>query len=1251
MKLNLSFKRVLALLCISSITLISYAQKTPNQLQQTKQKVLADPKAASVEIDDIRQTPSLITLKKEGTGYSKAQAKGALDMYLSTRAGIDNLVADKETKLLNGIEIVEYQQYYRGVKVDRSKFKVFVKEGRVEFFNGSWYDVPVSLLITPRLEKSAALNKAKGSVNARKYAWEQVQDMMAKTTNIATKAALQKELDEYLPEGELVVIKDFTKEGVAQMRLAYKFNIYALEPVSRAWVYIDAEDGRVLLRDEIIKHANNNENPASTSVATTVQTRYAGQRVIKTKQISGTDPNTGLLLLSSNPLEVYVPGTATYGLIDDSRGGGIETYDLNGVGGLPISLAPAYSQGKSFTDVNNNWTLAEHKRGGAVETENDDIAWDAHWGASVVYDYWKEKQNRLSFDGQDGKIKSFIHSGAGYDNAFWNGSVMTYGDGSYPAPGGFRPLTSLDVCGHEIGHGVCSFTSDLVYAKESGAMNEGLSDVWAACVEYFAIKKVDPSLANVYKPFYIGEQISADPNSPLRRMDNPQAAGDPDTYGGTNWENPDCSPSLANDQCGVHTNSGVLNKWFYLMTVGSGAGSGPDAIFAGEDDGMNDLGKEYNVTGLGFDVSEKITYLTEIMLTSTATFAEARSVSVQVAAALSGNPCSNMVKSVTDAWYAVGVGAAFVQPCTVTYGFTYQPGAFVSEAQSGAGCNATYTVTVPVILPPNSTAAVTVAGTATTTTDYTISGTSLANTGTQPKKDSVVVYVKNDAVIEGDETVILNLSVSNAGTNPVNSKYTLHIVEDDVVPVIGAGLQTLLSETFTRGDGFADPMGWTEILEIPEDPNGTQAAQGKNQWGIFGNKLTITGREELTGTQLLPGTYNTNSTSSTIIKSPLIDARGLNTLQISFDYEVQGEVDPSSIQPDTWPALDYMAIVYSFDGVAWYELAQPPFTRFASAIPTNGAFSGVLPSFLNNKQFYIGFRWNNDPLIGGPVSVSVDNLELQGATRNIENDVAHNSRENVEAGQDVYFYSVQDGEILARAKNTSSRNFGCTHVFVEKGGNGTFNLYQGTDGLHKVSDKIIRIEAAAIYKATSTVTLYYTEAQLLALEQATGKARTALTLYQVDAPAYAGAKTQSTKKYTPVYTAIPGAGGSFTISFNEKINGSYALGTAVSTKGLLSTSAAAAGMETINVAWTFGNIYPNPGTGLSTVMVKAPQKQKVRVEVVNVSGQVVMTQIQDIAAGVTNVSLKLHGIKPGSYKICIRDEKDQVINTQNFIKR
>jgi len=212
---------------------------------------------------------------------------------------------------------------------------------------------------------------------------------------------------------------------------------------------------------------------------------------------------------------------------------------------------------------------------------------------------------------------------------------MTYGDGSGTY---FDALTSLDVAAHEIGHAVCETTANLVYQKESGAMNEGFSDIWAACVEYFAA----PTKAT----WLIGEDIERRAgHAALRSMSDPNAEGQPDTYGGTYWINPNCTPSSTNDYCGVHTNSGVLNHWFYILAIGKS--------------GTNDLGNAFNVTGISIDKAARIAYrLESVYLTSTSTFANARSFGIQAAKDLYGAGSAEEI-AVTNAFYAVGVGAAY----------------------------------------------------------------------------------------------------------------------------------------------------------------------------------------------------------------------------------------------------------------------------------------------------------------------------------------------------------------------------------------------------------------------------------------------------------------------------------------------------------------------------------------------------------------------------------------------------------------
>ena len=182
----------------------------------------------------------------------------------------------------------------------------------------------------------------------------------------------------------------------------------------------------------------------------------------------------------------------------------------------------------------------------------DQYAIDAHWGTERTYDYMDSVHNRNSIDNNGFALRSYVHYDFNYVNAFWDGQRMTYGDGDATN----SPLTTLDITAHEIAHGWTDYTSDLIYANESGALNESFSDILGVLVEFYST----PSSAN----WLIGEDIGR----AIRSMSNPNSFGDPDTYGGINWVDQNCIPSSSNDRCGVHTNSGVQNYWFYLLVNG-----------------------------------------------------------------------------------------------------------------------------------------------------------------------------------------------------------------------------------------------------------------------------------------------------------------------------------------------------------------------------------------------------------------------------------------------------------------------------------------------------------------------------------------------------------------------------------------------------------------------------------------------------------------------------------------------------------
>lgn len=309
-----------------------------------------------------------------------------------------------------------------------------------------------------------------------------------------------------------------------------------------------------------------------------------------------------------------------YVLRDFTRGNGIFTRNLNQSNNI--------SKLTDFTDADNNWTTAEYHN-----SNKDDGALDVHWAAMKTYDYFYTMFQRYSYDNAGAPITCYVHYGTNYENSFWESSLrlFCFGDGYTNND----IMTSLDIVAHEIGHAVCTYSANLKYAGESGAINEGLSDIWGTCVEdYFTNNK---------QPWLCGEDVDIrSDHSALRSMSNPNLEGQSDTYGGLYWyETEGCTPSKKNDFCGVHTNSGVLNYWFYLLCEGGS--------------GTNDLNKSYSVNGIGIANAAKIVYRAETeYLSATSNFADMRACTLKAAEDLFPNNPS-YGNSVADAWYAVGV--------------------------------------------------------------------------------------------------------------------------------------------------------------------------------------------------------------------------------------------------------------------------------------------------------------------------------------------------------------------------------------------------------------------------------------------------------------------------------------------------------------------------------------------------------------------------------------------------------------------
>ncbi len=261
---------------------------------------------------------------------------------------------------------------------------------------------------------------------------------------------------------------------------------------------------------------------------------------------------------------------------------------------------------------------------------------DAHNYAGFTYDYYFKRHGRLGIDGVNLPVRNVTHFAPGLANAFWDPAVagMFLGDGGagYVSFG-----AGLDVVGHELTHGVTTFTWGGDSVGETGALSEAFSDIMGTAVEFFFQPVGNGRLMADY---WLGEDVTAifDPaHNAFRAMDDPSRicrsfGCDPDHYANRYRGN--------EDNGGVHVNAGIASHAFYLLVEG----------------GTNRTSGR-TVAGLGAanrDRAEKIFYRGfTLHLTPAATFADARAATIQAAIELYG--VGRESDETAAAWSAVGV--------------------------------------------------------------------------------------------------------------------------------------------------------------------------------------------------------------------------------------------------------------------------------------------------------------------------------------------------------------------------------------------------------------------------------------------------------------------------------------------------------------------------------------------------------------------------------------------------------------------
>lgn len=249
----------------------------------------------------------------------------------------------------------------------------------------------------------------------------------------------------------------------------------------------------------------------------------------------------------------------------------------------------------------------------------------AHGNALLVHEFFASVLGRDSIDGRGMQLTSVVHYGSNFNNAYWDGSKMTYGDGDGKL---FKPLSmALDVVAHEMAHGVTEHTAGLAYRNQSGALNESWSDVFGELVEQWAENRSGFGTPDAAKAadWLIGEDVftPGTAGDALRSMKAPGTGykGDPQPGHMKDYK------KMSSDNGGVHVNSGIPNKAAYEAGV-----------------------------RIGGEKLARIWYsaLTEY-LRPNSTFSDAANATLTAATRLYGTGAE--AQAIADAWQAVGIVA------------------------------------------------------------------------------------------------------------------------------------------------------------------------------------------------------------------------------------------------------------------------------------------------------------------------------------------------------------------------------------------------------------------------------------------------------------------------------------------------------------------------------------------------------------------------------------------------------------------
>jgi len=264
-------------------------------------------------------------------------------------------------------------------------------------------------------------------------------------------------------------------------------------------------------------------------------------------------------------------------------------------------------------------------RGEGDPKSKDPAINEAYDGSGATYDLFRNVFDRNSIDDRGLRLDAAVHYGRDYDNAFWDGRQMVYGDGDGRLFNWFTK--SIDVIGHELTHGVTQYEAGLVYRGQSGALNESFSDVFGSLVKQCKRKqkaeRADWLIGKALLTSKVNGVAIRSMKAPGTAYDDPVLGKDPQPGHLRDYQDVD------DDNGGVHINSGIPNRAFYLAAT--------------------------EIGGYAWEKAGRIWYLAlRDRLRRTATFQRAAEITFHVAGELCGKG-SKEQKAVRNGWKAVGI--------------------------------------------------------------------------------------------------------------------------------------------------------------------------------------------------------------------------------------------------------------------------------------------------------------------------------------------------------------------------------------------------------------------------------------------------------------------------------------------------------------------------------------------------------------------------------------------------------------------